>query len=597
MIKAIWSLVDAPLRRRFGLLVIGITVSSVWNVGGIASIMPFMRALSDPASLSDIPVAKILMDWLSISSSERFLIIGGVIVLFLFVTGNILLALVEWATVSYTRRVSYYLSTQLFTVYVSQPYAFFLNRNSSELIKNLFGETGTVAGSIVQPVMRLLAEGILSLLVVVFLIIVNPIVALVVAAVIGGGYGLFYVVLRSVLSRASNRKVRYNKERFSVASDTLGAIKEVKLRSLERPYVKRLSTSAHRLERAKAIVQTISRIPRYFLEILAFGGLLTVALIIYAGAFQTTQILPLMSVYALAGYRLMPAMQKVFAALTSIRGSKASIELLRDELSLGKDSEVPTELPERLPFQTGFSLENISFSYADTDMPSVRNITLEVASNQTIGIAGPTGCGKTTLVDVILGLLQPETGRILCDGAEISGANLRNWQANFGYVPQSIYLSDTTIARNIAFGIPQNDIDMERVRFAAQLANLDEFVESLRDGYETEIGERGVKMSGGQRQRVGIARALYQDPPILVFDEATSALDNATERVVMEAIGRLTHQKTIIMIAHRLSTLRVADMILLMDRGTAVDRGTYDELKERHPGFWIPDEPAGNETG
>ncbi|MCF7914757.1 MAG: ABC transporter ATP-binding protein/permease [Spirochaetaceae bacterium] len=548
--------------------------------------MPFMRAVSSPETIGEIPLAIAVMEWLSITDTNRFLILAGSAVLILFITGNLFLAFVTWASIAFARRISYTLATKLYKVYFSQNYSFFLQRNSSELVKNLFGETSIVANSIVQPVMQLLAEGVLSAAIVAFLIITDPNVAIIAASVIGGGYVFIYLILRTLLSRASRRKVKYNKERYSLASESLGAVKEVKLRGLEQFYYEQFSKASNRLEKAKGQIKSSSKVPRYFLEILAFGGMLLVVLILFAGDYETSSILPLVSVYAISGYRLLPSMQKVFAAFASIRGSQASIELLYKEINLGAENNLPSPVEEPLSFKSAFSLSDISFSYEGSDIAAVSKINIEVEKNHTVGIAGPTGCGKTTLVDVILGLLEPQEGKIECDGVEIIQENVRSWRANFGYVPQSIFISDTTIAKNIAFGLPDEEIDMEQVRFAARLASLDDYVESLKDGYETVLGERGVRMSGGQRQRVGIARALYRNPPILVFDEATSALDNTTEKVVMEAISQLSHQKTIIIIAHRLSTLDVADNVVLMDRGRVVDSGPYEDLKKRHPGFW-----------
>jgi len=573
-------------------MVVCITVSSMWNIGSIASLMPFMQVVAEPERIQDIPFAVEVMERLSIESTSTFLMVAGSAVLFLFITGNLFLAFVIWVTIAFARRVSYQLATRLYSTYLSQGYPFFLGRNSSELIKNLFGETGIVAKNIVQPVMQVLADGILSLAIVVFLILADPKVAAIAAVVIGGGYGLIYFLFRALLMRASNRKVRYNKMRYSLASESLGAIKEVKLRSLEQFYYGQLSKASNRLEKAKGQTKSVSKLPRYFLEILVFGGMLAIVLVLFAGDYDTSRIIPLLSIYAMAGYRLLPSMQRVFAAVASVKGSHASIELIHEELSLAGDNELPSQPDEPMPFEEELRLEDISFSYEGTDLPVLEHVDVAVRKNHTVGIAGPTGCGKTTLVDVILGLLEPQEGRVLSDGVEITPENVRAWRANFGYVPQSIFISDTTIAKNIAFGLPDEEIDMEQVRFAARLASLDEYVESLPEGYETVLGERGVRMSGGQRQRVGIARALYRNPPILVFDEATSALDNTTEKVVMEAINQLSHQKTIIMIAHRLSTLEVADNVVLMDRGKVVDSGTYEELKKRHPGFWSVDEPA-----
>lgn len=571
-------------RRRFVVLVLGIALSSIWNIGGIASIMPFMQALAAPESFGDNRIAGVLMQVLQIETAERFLVIVGIIVLLLFVTGNIFLALVTWGTIRFARAVGYSLSSRLFGVYMEQPYPFFLQRNSSELTKNLLNETNNVTGNIVKPMMELIVEGFLSSAIIVFLILVNPVVAIVAALLLGGAYSGIFFFFRRALARAGKKRVKRNRERYGLAADAFGAIKEIKLRGLEEPYSSVFAAVAYRFERAKAAVQTISKLPKYALEVFAFGGMLAIALVIFANERGTDQILPLISAYAFAGYRLMPSLQKFFAAFTTIRGNTASLDVVIRELSLESEKR-ESEAVEPLGFERSLVLDQINFAYAETSRPAISGITFQIEKNTTVGIAGPTGCGKTTLVDVILGLLLPQSGELRVDGVGITADNRRAWQRNFGYVPQSIYLSDTTLRSNIAFGVPEAEIDDEQVRFAARLANLADFVETLDEGYETTLGERGVRMSGGQRQRVGIARALYHEPQILVFDEATSALDSQTEQAVMGAIENLMHKKTILMIAHRLSTLRQCDSIVVLKDGYVDAMGRYEQLKNDHPHF------------
>lgn len=524
------------------------------------------------------------MQVISVPSAERFLLISGIVVLVLFVTGNLFLALVTWATIKFARTVGYSLSSRLFETYVWQRYPFFLQRNSTELTKNLLNETGNVTSGIVKPLMEMIVEGFLSLAIVIFLVLVNPIVAAIAALILGGAYALIFLWFRRALSRAGKRRVQRNRERFRLSGDAFGAIKEIKLRGLESSYTKRFSFIARRFENAKAAVQVMSRLPKFVLEALAFGGILVIALVIFANEQGTEMILPTISAYAFAGYRLMPSLQKFFSAITNIKGNQASLSVVKDEFRVG-ESFAPPPPAEALPFQERVQLDHITFTYDEAARPALHDVSFSIHKNTTVGIAGPTGCGKTTLVDVILCLLSPESGRIVVDGEPLTEEKQRAWQKNFGYVPQYIYLSDTSIRKNIAFGVPEDEIDEERVKFAAQLANLHGFVQSLELGYETTLGERGVRISGGQRQRVGIARALYHDPEIIVFDEATSALDSNTEQAVMEAIANLMHKKTIIMIAHRLSTLRECDNIVVLNEGTVDASGTYADLKGYHPHF------------
>ncbi len=584
MLKTIWQLMGSRERRRFVFLMFGIVLSSFWNIGGIASIMPFMQSLSAPDRVIQIILVQQIMDFTGIESAQGFLMLSGFVVLFLFVTGNILLALVTWRTITFTRAVGYSLSTRLFETYIQQPYTFYLNRNSSELTKNLLGETGNVTSNIVKPTMEIIVQGVLSVAIVAFLVLVDPIVALSATTLLGGSYALIFVVFRRVLSRAGRQRVKRNKERFSLSADAFGAIKELKLRGLEHRYIERFAVIANRFEQSKARVQTISRLPKYALDTIAFGGILAIALVVFARQRGTDMIIPLVSTYAFAGYRLMPSLQKFFSAVTLLRGNQASLKVVQKELTLSVEAPA-RENTQRLPFKKEFRIEGLTFAYPNSSQPVLRDIEMRVRKNTTVGIAGPTGCGKTTLIDIVLGLLRSREGNVFADETAIDNTNIQLWQQNFGYVPQSIYLSDTSVRKNIAFGVRDEEIDDNRVTFAAKLANLHDFVLTMNEGYETELGERGVRMSGGQRQRVGIARALYHDPDILVFDEATSALDTHTEQAVMDAITNIMHTKTILIIAHRLSTLRDCDEIYVLQAGAIDAVGTYEELKRSHPHF------------
>lgn len=555
------------------------------NIGGVASVMPFIEVLTAPGHEITNPLLASMFERLGIVVSQATVVWMGVGVVTLFVVGNSLLAFVTWKSIVFARTVAYGLTSRLFSSYLRQHYAFYLHHNTSELMKNLFGEINAIVNGVLKPLVELMVEGVLALALIVFLIIVDPIIAVAALLLLGGGYGGIFLVFRRMLNRASRSKVRRNRDRYRVVSDAFGAIKEVKLLSLERRYSSTYGDIAWRFERSKAHIQGIAKLPRYALEVLAFGGILGLALILFARGGSAVSILPLMSAYAVAGYKLLPALQRVFAALAHIRGSHASTELVVRELNRTAPP-LPSEVNESaVTFTDAITLNGIRFTYDGTDKPALMDISLKIKKNTTVGIVGPTGCGKTTLVDIILGLHTAQSGTISVDGTVISAENVRAWQRHFGYVPQSIYLSDTSVTRNIAFGVPDEEIDHERVRFAAQLANLHEFVEGTDEGYETQLGERGVRLSGGQRQRVGIARALYHDPDVLVFDEATSALDTHTEQAVMEAIGKLMHEKTIIIIAHRLSTLRDADQIFVMGNGRIEAEGTYAELNTSHPHF------------
>ncbi|MDZ7793218.1 MAG: ATP-binding cassette domain-containing protein [Spirochaetia bacterium] len=328
----------------------------------------------------------------------------------------------------------------------------------------------------------------------------------------------------------------------------------------------------------------ISEIPRYLLETVAFGGIVVLLLFILYTEGQLDNAIPMIGLYALAGYRLMPSLQAVFRGVTSMRYNLPAVDLLYNHMYSGRAIKVYDG--DALSINEDITLNNITFSYPNSKVPVIKDQTLTIKANTTVGFVGPTGCGKTTIIDIILGLLEPQSGELRIDGKKIEGKDIFRWQNTLGYVQQNIYLSDDTVAQNIAFGEKKESIYTTEVKRAASVANIDNFIESeLPYGYETVIGERGIRLSGGQRQRLGIARAVYKNPSVLILDEATSALDGFTEDAIMDAIKALSGQKTILMIAHRLTTLRECDQIFMLDKGKIVDKGTYEELFESNQSF------------
>lgn len=588
MFRSVLQLLDSRHRLQLALLIGGIVFTSALNIGGVASIMPFIQLLAAPEIAEGNAFLRTVFSWFGVTPNQTSIVWIGVLVLALFVVGNGMLAFITWRSIRFSRLVSYNLSGKLFQTYIGQEYRFFLDHNSSDLLKNIFGELDSIIRGVIKPLMELLVEGILVLALITFLVVVDPIIALFAALLLGGGYGVIYLFVRTILNRASKTKVRRYAERYRTALDAFSAIKEVKLLGLEARYLSHYNYATYRTERARGTIQGIAKVPRYVLETLAFGGVLVLALFLFIEQGNASTVLPLMGAYVVAGYKLLPSLQRMFAAFAHIRGSHASVELIVDELRRDAPPVVKVNDEGSVRFHSDITLDRLSFTYAGTTRPALSEISLTIPKNTTIGIAGPTGCGKTTLVDTILGLHEYQTGKLLADGKTITANNIRQWRKNFGYVPQSIYLSDTSVTRNIAFGVDDDLIDHDRVRFVSELANLHDFVVAMDHGYDTELGERGIRLSGGQRQRIGIARALYHDPDVLVFDEATSALDTKTEQVVMEAIRTLMHKKTLLIIAHRLSTLRDADTIIVMRDGRIDARGTYDELSKTHPHFFTP---------
>jgi ABC-type multidrug transport system fused ATPase/permease subunit len=382
----------------------------------------------------------------------------------------------------------------------------------------------------------------------------------------------------------------FNEQRFRIAAEALGGIKELKVLGRERAFLTRFQKPSWGFCRATASNQVVASLPRYALETIAFSGVLVIILYLLRTSGDISELLPVLSLYVFAGYRLMPSLNEIFTAAILIRFNRAALDDLHRDLfdsvfESGRNVPPEERNPKRLPLRAQLTLNNVSYTYPNSAIPSLQGVDLTIRKHEVVGIVGETGAGKTTLVDVVLGLLEPTSGTIEVDGEALSGGRLKSWRLSCGYIPQEIFLTDDSIRGNIAFGVPVEAIDDDAVVRAATWAQIHDFIITLPHGYGTEVGERGVRLSGGQRQRIGIARALYHDPDVLVLDEATSSLDGATEAAVMEMIHNLGRKKTLILIAHRLSTVRACDMVYVLRQGRFIGSGTLDELAERNHDF------------
>lgn len=586
-IAKLFSILSRKEKRKLALLVFALLVSSFIGVAGIASIMPFVSVLANPGVIKTNPILSWLYATLGFSDANSFMLYLGVGLLGIFVFSNIFLTITIWMELHFIRMVGYSMTRNLLIKYLSQSYSFYLMRNSAELSKNLFSEVQQVLGYLVKPLMEIITKGILALSILVFLVIVNPQLAFVMGVLLGGAYVLIFMFVKRKLTKNGLQRVSMNTRRFKLANEAFGGIKDIKLLGKEEIYIDRFSKPARLYEKSLAVAQILGKMPKYAMETIAFGGMLAIVLFLFATKNEISDILPLLALYAFAGYRLLPSLQDMFAGVTQIRSNLASLDILYNDLKGVSELEIPRRNDGSvLAFKEQFEIRKIRFKYESASTRVFNNFSISIKANSTIGLVGPTGCGKTTLIDIMLGLLIPEGGSIVVDGVAIDDSNRHRWQNNCGYVPQQIFLADDTITRNIAYGVPDDKIDMDAVTKAAKIANIHDFISrEMPEGYDTIVGERGVRLSGGQRQRIGIARALYTDPAVLILDEATSALDGMTETAIMEAVNNLARKKTIIMIAHRLPTVRRCDVIHVMQKGRIVESGTYSSLKKRSSYF------------
>jgi ABC-type bacteriocin/lantibiotic exporter with double-glycine peptidase domain len=426
----------------------------------------------------------------------------------------------------------------------------------------------------------MLANGVVALFILLFLIVIDPLLAFGVILMFGCSYALIFTLVRQKIARSGKKSIKVNTQQFKITSEIFRVIKYIKLLGKEEKFLEYYSPYSSRYASYMATKEIVGSIPAYAVDSIAFGGILAIVLYLVVVKQDLSYTLPLIGIYAFAIRRLIPALKVILKALTSLRFNLALIDLLFEELnSYEKYISINRDKIEPLPFGDKLEFKNVTFYYPGTREPIICNLNLCIKANTSVAFVGETGAGKTTIVDIILGLLRPNDGSILIDDVEVTDEILPMWQKNLGYVPQEIYLQDDTMARNIAFGASKKDIDMDAVVRASKIANLHDFiVNKLPDGYETIIGEQGIRLSGGQRQRVGIARAIYHNPAVLVMDEATSALDGVTESAVLDAIRNLTGLKTLIIITHRVDTARDCDLICLVDHGRITAEGIFDEL-------------------
>jgi len=583
--KKLWFLLSKEERSETLVLLVMILIMSLLDVLGVASILPFITVLGSPELVDTNPVLSWAYNYFGFTAKSDFFFFLGGLVFFTLIFSLAWKTLTQYKLLSFVFMREHSIGVRMFEGYLNQPYAWFLDRNSSELGKNLLSELRELLSKMLLPTINVISQGAVSLLMLIMLLIVDYKLALTVAAVLGLFYGTIYKAISKLLKRMGSLRYDSNRERFKVATESLFAIKEVKISGVEELYIERFNSSAKEFAKNEAQLKTITALPRYALEAIAFGGMVLVLLSILDDKNGVSQVLPTVALYAFAGYRLLPAMQALYSNLTSLRFSETIInELYKEIAGLEK---IDKKQYENISFSDKITLNNVSFNYPGINSNVLNNISLNIPVNSMVGFVGLTGSGKTTLIDIILGLLQPQKGSLMTDGVEINSNNIVNWQRKIGYVPQQISLIDASLAENIAFGVKKDEINMETVQNVSRIACLHDFVNNnLQDGYNSVIGERGVKLSGGQRQRVGIARALYYNPSILVLDEATSALDNTTERFVMDSIKKLGQEITIIIIAHRLSTIRDCDVIYHLDKGKIVSNGTYKELLDSDKKFF-----------
>ena len=571
-----------PQELKRGILLIGmVTFAALLEMLGVASILPFIAVLADPNIVETNVILSKFFQFSSIfgiENKQQFVFFLGILVFIFLVISIAFKALTAYLQTLFSSMIQYSIAKRLVEGYLKQTYSWFLNRHSADLAKTILSEVGTVASNGLNPMLSLFVRSIVVFTILILLILVNPKISLIAGFTFGLAYSLIYMFTRVFLKHIGQERLKSNKLRFKAVNEAFSAIKEIKVSGLEQAYIDRFSDPAKSLAKHQASGAVISQIPRYALEVIAFGGILlmTLYLMITNNNFAST--VPVIALYVFAGYRLMPALQAIYSAIVLLRFVGPSLDALHEDIMNLQSSSIKKGKDISL-FKKDISLKHIYYKYPNASRTALKNIHLIIPARSTVGIVGATGSGKTTIVDIILGLLEAKQGTLEVDSKIIDKNNRRAWQRSIGYVPQQIYLADDTVAANIAFGIDIKHIDQKAVERAAKIANLHEFIiKELPLKYQTTVGERGIRLSGGQKQRIGIARALYHNTKVLILDEATSALDNLTEQAVMDALHNVGGGITIILITHRLSSVKKCDTIFLIEKGELKAQGTFQKL-------------------
>jgi ATP-binding cassette, subfamily B, bacterial PglK len=593
-VRKVFDLIEPEQRWRAAAVLLAMLVTALLQIAGVVSVMPFIGLVADPEIVHRNP----WMTWgyaqLGVKNDQQFLLVLGILAVFLLAFSNAFAAFSKWLSLRFVWDTHDRLSQRLLTKYLSEPYSFYLDRNTADLNKSLLGEVRGVIDQVLLPWMDVLAKAITVVVFVLLLVLVDPMLAVLSAGTLSGIYGVIYFAMRNKQRKLGLRREKAFGDRFRITGEAFGGIKDVKVLGSESYYLSRFREASRRYSQATTAHSIASELPRFALETVAFGGIIVTIIYLLETRESLAHVLPVLALYALAGHRLIPALQSIFGSLNIIRFYFPAVATLHADLyretvadsrlTARPDGPPLTDAPD-ISFEAEIRAHRVTFYYPNTIRAALKDISLVISSRKTIGLVGATGSGKTTFADLILGLFTPTGGEILIDGVPLTEDNLKSWKRNVGYVPQAIFLSDSTIAQNIAFGVPDDRVDRRAVERAARAAHLHEFIQGLPLGYDTVVGERGVRLSGGERQRIAIARALYRDPAVLVMDEATSALDGATEESVMQAIRGLSGEKTIILIAHRFATVRDCDVIYMFEDGRLAAQGTFSALVNGNNAF------------
>jgi ATP-binding cassette subfamily B protein len=581
LLKSLWQHISRRRRKQFGLLLVLMVLTSFAEILSIGAVLPFLGVLTSPERIFELPAAQPIIKVLNLTEPKQLLLpLTFAFVAAALIAGAMRLLLL-WASTRLSFATGADLSISIYRRTLYQPYAIHCARNSSEVINGISGKANGVIYNIIVPVLTLISSSVMLIAILMALLSVQPLIAL--AAF--GGFGLIYAVIirmtRKQLLSDSICAARETTQVIKSLQEGLGGIRDVLIDGSQAAYCDIYRNADLPLRRAQGNSLFISASPRYGMEALGMILIATLAYILAQQADGIAKAIPILGALALGAQRLLPVLQQAYGSWAQINSGQSSLKDTLDLLNQSLPDSVNQPLPQRLPFNHTIVLKELTYRYSLQTPYVLKHLNLTITKGSRIGFIGTTGSGKSTLLDIIMGLLQPTSGTLEIDGQPITSINQRAWQLHIAHVPQTIFLADSTIEENIAFGIPKNRIDHDRVRQAAEQAQISDVIESWPKQYQTFVGERGIRLSGGQRQRIGIARALYKQADVIIFDEATSALDNETEQAVMQAIEGLSKDLTLLIIAHRLTTLKNCTQIVELGEAGIKRAGIYQDVVDQ----------------
>jgi ABC-type multidrug transport system fused ATPase/permease subunit len=565
--------------RQYLLLQLLFIATAVLQVGGVASIAPFIALVTNPAIIHTNRVASYLYSTYGFANDVSFLVFFALMVMVLIVVSNLIAALASWLIFIFAQDLGVELQDSVYRSFVRKDFVFYSSSNSSHMITVLTDEVPRYVYNVVQPFMILASQLFVAAIIMAGLAYLDVRLSVVAFLVVGGAYAVVFGLLKRKLSVEGKNLWVFYKQKIKLLHESLGGIKEVRLLGKEGVYEGLFHANNESGARSAAFIGLAGDLPRFIIETTAFCALMLLSVYLLRTYGASTAVISTISLYAMAGYKLLPAAQQIYKSVSQVKSNGVGLEQFIDEVFDGRAHRRAGDVPVPVvPLGESVRLEHVSYSYPGAKTPALRDVSLEIKANTIVSFVGRSGAGKSTMAEIVLGMLTPSSGHLRTGKVEITTANIRGWQRHLGYVPQNIFIIDDTITANIAFGEAAGTIDVARVKKAAAMANIDTFVESLTAKYEFRVGERGALLSGGQRQRIGIARALYHNADVLVLDEATSALDSVTERDILQTIRELRASKTIVMIAHRLSTVKHSDQVVFLEDGSIAASGTFTEL-------------------